>query len=33
MLAAAVLAVRATNTRGEPIAAPVLEVVPLPENA
>jgi EmrB/QacA subfamily drug resistance transporter len=33
MLAAAVLAVRATNTRGEPMAAPVLEVVPVPENA
>jgi predicted MFS family arabinose efflux permease len=33
MLAAAVLAVRATNTRGEPVAAPALEVVPVPENA
>jgi EmrB/QacA subfamily drug resistance transporter len=33
MLAAAVLAFRATNTRGEPVATPVLEVVPVPENA
>ena len=33
MLVAAVLAVRATNTRGEPVSAPALEVVPLPENA
>jgi EmrB/QacA subfamily drug resistance transporter len=33
MLVAAVLAVRATNTRGEPIAAPALEVMALPENA
>jgi MFS family permease len=33
MLAAAVLALRATNTRGEPVTTPQLEVVPLPENA
>jgi hypothetical protein len=33
MLAAAVLALRATNTRGEPAHAPSLEVVPLPESA
>ncbi|HJS93425.1 MAG TPA: MFS transporter, partial [Solirubrobacteraceae bacterium] len=33
MLAAAVLAVRATNTRGEPAATSALDVVPLPENA
>ena len=33
MLAAAVLASRATNTRGEPVTTPALEVVPLPENA
>jgi EmrB/QacA subfamily drug resistance transporter len=33
MLAAAVLAVRATNTRGEPVAAPALEAVPVPESA
>ncbi|MBV9416636.1 MAG: MFS transporter [Solirubrobacterales bacterium] len=33
MLAAAVLALRATNTRGEPVPTPPLEVVPLAENA
>ena len=33
MLAAAVLALRATNTRGEPVPTPPPEVVPLPENA
>jgi EmrB/QacA subfamily drug resistance transporter len=33
MLAAAVLATRATNTRGEPVATRALEVVPAPENA
>jgi hypothetical protein len=33
MLAAAVLAARATNTRGEPVPTPALEVLPLPENA
>jgi EmrB/QacA subfamily drug resistance transporter len=33
MLAAAVLALRATNTRGEPIATPAIEVLALPENA
>ncbi|MBV9681736.1 MAG: MFS transporter [Solirubrobacterales bacterium] len=33
MLAAAVLASRATNTRGEPVTTPALEVAPLPENA
>jgi EmrB/QacA subfamily drug resistance transporter len=33
MLAAAVLALRATNTRGEPVSTPALEVVPVPENA
>jgi EmrB/QacA subfamily drug resistance transporter len=33
MLAAAVLAVRATNTRGEPMLAAMPEVVPVPENA
>jgi MFS family permease len=33
MLAAAVLALRATNTRGEPVATQALEVVPMPENA
>jgi MFS family permease len=33
MFAAAVLAVRATNTRGEPAVASPLDVVPLPENA
>jgi EmrB/QacA subfamily drug resistance transporter len=33
MLAAAVLALRATNTRGEPVLTPAIEVTPLPENA
>jgi EmrB/QacA subfamily drug resistance transporter len=33
MLAAAVLAVRATNTRGEPMPTPVADVIPVPENA
>jgi EmrB/QacA subfamily drug resistance transporter len=33
MLAAAVLALRATNTRGEPVSTPALDVVPMPENA
>jgi EmrB/QacA subfamily drug resistance transporter len=33
MVAAAVIALRATNTRGEPVLAPALEVVPAPENA
>jgi hypothetical protein len=33
MLAAAVIALRATNTRGEPATAPALEVVPAPEAA
>jgi EmrB/QacA subfamily drug resistance transporter len=33
MFAAAVLALRATNTRGEPVATPSLEVAPLPERA
>ena len=33
MFAAAVLALRATNTRGEPAPTPALEVAPLPENA
>jgi EmrB/QacA subfamily drug resistance transporter len=33
MLAAAVLALRATNTRGEPVLTPALEAVPLPDNA
>ncbi len=33
MLVAAVLALRATNTRGEPVSTPALEVVPVPENA
>jgi EmrB/QacA subfamily drug resistance transporter len=33
MVAAALLAMRATNTRGEPASTPVLEVAPLPENA
>jgi MFS family permease len=33
MVAAAVLALRATNTRGEPVPTPPLEVVPLTENA
>jgi MFS family permease len=33
MLAAAVLAIRATNTRGEPASTPTLEGVPLPEGA
>jgi EmrB/QacA subfamily drug resistance transporter len=33
MFAAAVIAVRATNTRGEPALASPLDVVPLPENA
>jgi EmrB/QacA subfamily drug resistance transporter len=33
MLAAALLALRATNTRGEPVTTPTLEIVPLPENA
>jgi EmrB/QacA subfamily drug resistance transporter len=33
MLAAAVLALRATNTRGEPVHTPPLEGVPVPENA
>jgi len=33
MLASAVLALRTTNTRGEPVLTPPLEVVPVPENA
>jgi EmrB/QacA subfamily drug resistance transporter len=33
MLAAAVLALRATNTRGEPVATPGLEIAPVPEHA
>jgi EmrB/QacA subfamily drug resistance transporter len=33
MFAAAVLALRATNTRGEPVSTAALEVAPLPENA
>jgi EmrB/QacA subfamily drug resistance transporter len=33
MLAAAVLALRATNTRGEPVLTRPLEAVPVPENA
>lgn len=33
MFAAAVLALRATNTRGEPMPTPQLDVAPLPENA
>jgi EmrB/QacA subfamily drug resistance transporter len=33
MLAAAVIALRATNTRGEPALAPPLKIAPLPENA
>ena len=33
MLAAAVLALRATNTRGEPVPTHPLDVVPVPENA
>jgi EmrB/QacA subfamily drug resistance transporter len=33
MLAAAVLAIRATNTRGEPAGTPVLDVLAVPENA
>lgn len=33
MLAAAVLALRATNTRGEPLPASALEAVPVPESA
>jgi MFS family permease len=33
MLAAAVLALRATNTRGEPVLTHPLEAVPVPENA
>jgi MFS family permease len=33
MLAAAVLALRATNTRGEPVLTRPLETVPVPENA
>jgi predicted MFS family arabinose efflux permease len=33
MLVAAVLAVRATNTRGEPVPTPALEAVPVAENA
>jgi len=33
MVAAAALALRATNTRGEPVTAPQLEVAPLPDNA
>jgi MFS family permease len=33
MVAAAVFALRATNTRGEPATTPSLEVVPVPENA
>src|SRR5690242_18813666 len=32
MFAAAVLAARATNTRGEPVPTPPPEAVPLPEN-
>jgi hypothetical protein len=33
MLTAAVIALRATNTRGEPVASPRLEAVPIPEGA
>jgi EmrB/QacA subfamily drug resistance transporter len=33
MLAAAVLALRATNTRGEPVPTPALEIAPVPEHA
>jgi EmrB/QacA subfamily drug resistance transporter len=33
ILAAAVIALRSTNTRGEPAASPALEIVPVPENA
>jgi hypothetical protein len=33
MVVAAVVALRATNTRGEPAAAAVLEAVPAPESA
>jgi MFS family permease len=33
MFAAALLAARATNTRGEPVPTPPPEAVPLPENA
>jgi MFS family permease len=33
MLAAAVLALRATNTRGEPVITSPIDVAPLPENA
>jgi EmrB/QacA subfamily drug resistance transporter len=33
MLAAALLALRATNTRGEPVPTPALEITPVPENA
>jgi EmrB/QacA subfamily drug resistance transporter len=33
LLGAAVIALRATNTRGEPAAGPALEAVPAPENA
>jgi MFS family permease len=33
MLAAALLALRATNTRGEPVRTRPLEAVPVPENA
>jgi hypothetical protein len=33
MLTAAVIALRATDTRGEPVASPRLEVIPAPENA
>jgi MFS family permease len=33
LLAAAVIALRATNTRGEPIESPALEAVPAAENA
>jgi MFS family permease len=33
MVAAAVIAMRATNTRGEPASVPALEVVPVPESA
>ena len=33
MVAAALIAMRATNTRGEPASVPALEVVPVPEGA
>jgi hypothetical protein len=33
LVAAALIALRATNTRGEPVASPASEALPVPESA